>query len=285
VSDFQQGPDWWLASDGKWYPPQSRPAPLPPPTPTPAPTSVPPAPWTPLPLPQSPVQPYVQARATVSPHLGGWLQGLIWASAALALALAALTIAALSAFNRLESRRVVASGAFGDWIDLLEARDTVGGFLTFVWLAAFVLLLVWMNKAHKATQTLFHGHRNWTSGWTIGGWFIPAANVVIPMLVLSEIERIAGTLRTPPSGTVVGNLRSSSAIGWLWWIGLVLGLTALVVGAVIGDTLFASADDIRAGYVLEAIGFLSIAIAWPLGAVHVRRIGRRLSAAGIVEIP
>lgn len=26
MSDTQQGPDWWLASDGKWYPPQSPPA-------------------------------------------------------------------------------------------------------------------------------------------------------------------------------------------------------------------------------------------------------------------
>jgi hypothetical protein len=25
VSDRQQGPGWWLASDGKWYPPESRP--------------------------------------------------------------------------------------------------------------------------------------------------------------------------------------------------------------------------------------------------------------------
>jgi len=23
MSDIQHGPDWWLASDGKWYPPQS----------------------------------------------------------------------------------------------------------------------------------------------------------------------------------------------------------------------------------------------------------------------
>lgn len=33
MSDVSQGPDWWLASDGKWYPPQSLPAPLPPPPP------------------------------------------------------------------------------------------------------------------------------------------------------------------------------------------------------------------------------------------------------------
>lgn len=31
MSDHQAGPGWWLASDGRWYPPESRPAPPPPP--------------------------------------------------------------------------------------------------------------------------------------------------------------------------------------------------------------------------------------------------------------
>jgi len=26
MSDQQQGPGWWLASDGRWYPPESHPA-------------------------------------------------------------------------------------------------------------------------------------------------------------------------------------------------------------------------------------------------------------------
>jgi uncharacterized membrane protein YhaH (DUF805 family) len=35
MSDRQLGDDWWLASDGKWYPPQSHPdAPAPPPPPS-----------------------------------------------------------------------------------------------------------------------------------------------------------------------------------------------------------------------------------------------------------
>jgi len=29
MSDTSQGPGWWLASDGRWYPPQSAPAPPP----------------------------------------------------------------------------------------------------------------------------------------------------------------------------------------------------------------------------------------------------------------
>jgi hypothetical protein len=47
VSDFSQGPGWWQASDGKWYPPQQAPTAAPPPPPQWGP---PPAPqWTPPP--------------------------------------------------------------------------------------------------------------------------------------------------------------------------------------------------------------------------------------------
>jgi len=37
MSDVSQGPGWWLASDGKWYPPEQQPAAAPPPAPTPEP--------------------------------------------------------------------------------------------------------------------------------------------------------------------------------------------------------------------------------------------------------
>ena len=37
MSDVSQGPGWWLASDGKWYPPEQQPATAPPAAPTPAP--------------------------------------------------------------------------------------------------------------------------------------------------------------------------------------------------------------------------------------------------------
>jgi len=44
VSDVSQGPNWWVASDGKWYPPEQHPnyvAPVPPPPPTPPPPMAP----------------------------------------------------------------------------------------------------------------------------------------------------------------------------------------------------------------------------------------------------
>ena len=49
MSDTPQGPGWWQASDGKWYPPQSAPTAAPPPPPSPV-YGTPPQPqWTPPP--------------------------------------------------------------------------------------------------------------------------------------------------------------------------------------------------------------------------------------------
>ena len=55
MSDVSQGPGWWQASDGKWYPPQQAPTAAPPPPPQPPPQPLPtygapPQPqWTPPP--------------------------------------------------------------------------------------------------------------------------------------------------------------------------------------------------------------------------------------------
>lgn len=50
MSDTSQGPGWWLASDGKWYPPEQAPQPQPPPVPPPQ--AAPPPSAAPPPLPQ-----------------------------------------------------------------------------------------------------------------------------------------------------------------------------------------------------------------------------------------
>lgn len=43
MSDVSQGPGWWQASDGRWYPPTAQPGPAPAPTGPPSPYGPPPA--------------------------------------------------------------------------------------------------------------------------------------------------------------------------------------------------------------------------------------------------
>ena len=47
------------------------------------------------------------------------------------------------------------------------------------------------NAAYRSLNRSGAEGRSWSSGWAVGGWFIPLAALVIPRLVLSEIERIS----------------------------------------------------------------------------------------------
>lgn len=166
---------------------------------------------------------------------------------------------------------------------LIDNRPIVVFFLG--WIAAFIVLLIWMNKAHKATQSLWAGARRWTSGWTVGGWFIPVAQFFIPKMVLNEVERIAAA---PRSGGWVADhwLRQKlSALGSASWILLAVGLLLNRFGAVVASEATLSQDEIRMSYILQGAGLLGVAASCGFGAMYVRRIGCRLSPAGLSASP
>jgi hypothetical protein len=306
MSDFQVQPDWWLASDGRWYPPSAQPgypvSSMPPTVPSgygstptgygsvpPGYGSYPPQGWSSGPYGPAPAYPtmLLQVRPTVSPVLAGWLQGLFWATGALAALAALLGFYALPKFNEFwdapaDSR--AEARAHDAWIDADGAFGAAQGFMMLAWIAVFVLLLVWMHKAHRATQTLAPGPRQWSQGWTIGGWFIPLAQLVLPKLVLNEIERIATAARS--GGFVTPNWRaqSTSALGWLWWISYAVGIVLNFTGSGTMPTeeFGYSPDDVRTGYTLQSIGLIVAAVSCVLGGLFVRQLSRRLSPTGIV---
>lgn len=79
MSDTQDGPNWWKAVDGKWYPPERHPdalSPAPPPVPAPSPPVAQPAPWArgPVPPPAASVPGYPppHAVATAAPSTNGF---------------------------------------------------------------------------------------------------------------------------------------------------------------------------------------------------------------------
>jgi Domain of unknown function (DUF4328) len=52
--------------------------------------------------------------------------------------------------------------------------------------------IAWMFWEYRARLNLrgFGVHNlQWVPGWTIGGWFIPLANLVLPILILNEIDK------------------------------------------------------------------------------------------------
>ncbi len=308
MSDVQRGPGWWLASDGRWYPPETHPQAQSPAPPT-GPPTLPSGAWRPpdtgLPTsppahtqlyPQYPTHPmaapvtyaYAVDRRSASTGLSGTIQGFFWAVAGTAAFAAILGVVALGAFNRYWDTPINSRAerdAYDDWLAIDDAFGGFSGFAFLCGLVVWILLMIWMNQAHKATQQLWHGPRQWGSGWTVGGWFIPGANAVIPYLVMSEIDKIALAPRTGGQVDVSWKQRSAAAIGKFWWILLVAGLVVYGIGDAVGNADDSGASDVRAGYGIMSAGFVLIAVSGGCGALYVRRVAARVSSTGIAESP
>lgn len=94
--------------------------------------------------------------------------------------------------------------------------------------AAIVVFLVWMWRAHKNLYAFPGVTPRMGAGWSIGGWFIPFANLVIPFMAMDEIAR--GSLpwkRRDPMRTGTHPL-----VGFWWAACVVSGCAAGVARAV-----------------------------------------------------
>jgi hypothetical protein len=148
-----------------------------------------------------------------------------------------------------------------------DADDAVGGtrgWLLAVSVAVFVLLVIYLFKAAKNTERWQAARARWTPGWAIGGWFIPFANLVIPVLVVLDIWR-----RSPEDGREPG----IAVVIW-WWVLYLVGFTAMWVGRDEPDDLdtFRTLDDVAAAGAVLAIASAILLV------VVVRRLAARQQA-------
>ena len=282
MSDTQQGPDWWLASDSKWYPPQSRPLPPPPP---PTPPQAPPQ-WSHLPNPPTqptapPNDPYRQAvqppymptrPPSVAPGLSTTIEIGMWCGAAIC---ALIVILGFAAGAKVQSW----NGRFTSVQYENASRGFIGatGFGILLYLVMFVLLIIWTWKAAKASEVLQSGPRTWRAGWAIGSWFIPFASLVIPFLVIGEVDKIAQAPRVDGRADSIWHSTSTSAIGHCWWWGHV---GALVLWQIVTMAFpMQSAGRLISQSLIDVVMGLSAVF----GALFVRQLSKRLSPTVIDE--
>jgi hypothetical protein len=294
VSEHNPGEGWWQASDTKWYPPWSRPGqPLPPPPQSPPRRDPdvqlarvqPSAPVeSPAHQPRWPSDPPAATLPTVSGALAAWLQGLLWTVAALWAAAALVFLATISAAQDwLDAPAFSDTDELQNWIDVEDAAVTVRGLGILAWLATFVLLIVWMHSAYRSCQRLRPAGTSWTPGWTVGGWFLPLGNLLIPGLVLSEIDKVASTR---PSGGHVGAKWKDTSTGatTIGFFGFLVGslVISLISGGLIGDeTSDLTFSEYRGAYLLAAIGCVCMVISALCGVAMVRRLSPMLSTTAL----
>jgi hypothetical protein len=272
----QPGEGWWLASDGNWYPPESRPAPPPPP----APPSHSPQQY--LPANQ---QPWLRP---LSRGLTGTLVGFLWAAAAAYAATAVTYYLYWSAWRRWNP----ASFFLGDsarFTDLLDAENLANGMAAIaglLFIVAVILFIIWSNHAYKTARSLGPTQTKWSPGWAVGGWFIPFANLIIPKQVLGEVERIADPRSGPaPIGDRWKTVKSSG-LGIFWWILWVAANVAYGVRAGFASAADGINDDLYGMLlVVTALAMSLVALAGVGGALHVSTVGRDLAERTRWSVP
>ncbi|MFJ5302307.1 DUF4328 domain-containing protein [Streptomyces sp. NPDC088350] len=94
--------------------------------------------------------------------------------------------------------------------------------MVFVYLMnlAIVLFLVWLARARRNAQELSPGAPLPSRGWTIGAWFIPVVNLLVPRGILLAVGR---------AGSASWDERRDTTLVNLWWAAWVAHALVIVV--------------------------------------------------------
>lgn len=284
MSDTSQGSGWWLASDGKWYPPTSTPGP-----PTP------------------PAQPFVtDPNVRVTPHsaygdrvvhpayrgvsraLAVWVYlSFILVSVTAGLA-AAVNFSVITKFNEYWRTPRGSDQVVGHaWLDSIDGGDVTIRLVYIVVLVALIVYVTWSYSAHRATSYLNPSYRKWSRGWTIGGWLIPLANLVLPKLVMNEIERISSARRHEGQVSEDWPYQPLLLSGWIWFVGLLIGLLSTRLGHEVAVNAFNkgpadfSSGAYRNGYVIVLLGLSALITSMVAGISYIKTLSDRLEPGTI----
>jgi len=238
-------------------------------------TQLPPPPPPPLPAgPLPPPPPPVVAAAPVR-----WRDQRALAVALVVLfgvmVCAAVVLSAALA-NRISVVQDFKAGDFGDILNRAnDADDFVNGasaFYSLTQLVIVVLFIIWQFRAAKNNEALDRPGARFGPGWSIGGWFIPIANLAIPVLIMQDLWR--GATPSVPRGDPRWRSAKGSWLVGLWWGVWVISLLRFAANNS-GLHGTGSLDDIETSNIIALVGVVATAIAAVLAAFVVWTLSRR----------
>jgi hypothetical protein len=181
-------------------------------------------------------------------------------------------------------------GAWGIWLGFDEGTESlfqmvnsdryafgVFGWATLWMWVSGILFIVWFYQAYRSAESHGASGRRWSSGWSIGGWFIPLANLVIPKMVMNEVDRMSNPLAGEPPRDEQWKLMPRSVVSDLWWILFLVGTALWLVGiAAIESEPGYSGPAMGTRYLVLTLSLAFYSAAAALAGVVVLRIGKRL---------
>jgi hypothetical protein len=134
-----------------------------------------------------------------------------------------------------------------------------------------VVFIVWMSRAARNNDALGRDLPRLSTGWAVGGWFIPIANFVLPVLIVQDLWR--GSTASIPRGDMRWRIASRSAlVGW-WWGTFVLSFLRIGIGDGASET--GDLDQLRAADFSGLFGMLLATASAVLAVLVVRRLAGR----------
>jgi hypothetical protein len=145
------------------------------------------------------------------------------------------------------------------------ARDTMGWF-TIVTVATIVVFICWFWAARNNAEAYSPNRGTLGVGWSVGGWFVPVAGLVLPCIVARDVYR--GTM----AGRRGRDLGGGQITGWWWAVYVAFWLMGFVVSGenkAAKDAVDSSRDDylrhvqsaVSAGIVALAVGIAAAVLA------------------------
>ena len=149
-------------------------------------------------------------------------------------------------------------------------------FRFFFYVVAATFFLIWFNRANKNLTSFGTNHLQFTSGWAVGWWFIPFANLVKPFQVVREVWCGSDPTVSEQPAFLSAGFHSAPTYMGLWWAAyLVMNLIDNISSRVFDP------DDLRtvalSGYFFVASGLMT-AVAAGLAIYLVRDISSRQDA-------
>lgn len=289
MSDTPSTPDWWQASDGKWYSPEAHPDFRP---------AVPPPPTAPMP-PRDQVVPWQVPPSTAStlgvgppsgvPMAAGpaeTISGLARVLNVMFIGWLVLGVATLvNLFIERSLLTDVQDNPFSVSFSDLEASDDRTGLLALIFLllllATAIVFLTWMNKAYKNLKFFGATTLRRSTGWSVGGWFIPIVSLWFPYQAMRDIWVGSDPDRTVgyPSGWWSQGA-GAAVVKWWWGLWLASGLLGWQVFGSDEIDLDQALTNNMFGIVNELIGLASAVAALLLVKQVTARQVARAAASG-----
>ena len=192
--------------------------------------------------------------------------------------IAASVLLAVALANRIALVRDLRAGHFDDVLTRAQDADDFvnasSSIFVLTQLVIVVLFIIWMFRAAKNNEALGRMGPRFSPGWSIGSWFIPLANFVIPVLIMQDLWR--GSERETPRGASTWRTAAGSALVGFWWAAWLLSIVRFAYS---GSGLHGSGslDDIQNSNTVALVGVIAAGLAAILALVVVRALsGRQL---------